>query len=86
MLVTRSMAGPTLLRGERRCNALGLLRGDCQGTRVADSVYCYYHAKVAAGLLEPTGSLYSVWPLPPYRWRLPEFEFPINTQQLGEAH
>lgn len=48
---------------ERRCAAIGLERGDCKMR--TDDVYCYYHAKVAAGMLDPDEqALYPVFPLP----------------------
>ena len=39
--------------GQNRCLATNLLRGDCPMHRRPDSSYCYYHQKLAKGLLEP---------------------------------
>lgn len=55
--------------GSQRCNALGLQRGDCQQPRLIESIYCYYHDKLASGVMEPTAPVYPVWPLPQRRWR-----------------
>lgn len=52
------------LKGERRCNVLGLPRGDCEQERLDHSAYCFYHDKLQRGLAEPTAQTYPVWPLP----------------------
>lgn len=56
-----------VLEGAKRCLAIGLQLGDCKSQRwsVTGSNYCYYHAKVEAGMSTPTGKIYPVWPLHP---------------------
>lgn len=53
-----------VLKGEDRCGAIFLLRGDCRERRRSDSAYCMYHDKLQKGLTEPTAKVYPVWPLP----------------------
>ena len=55
--------------GRVRCGAHGLLRGGCYMERTADSPYCYYHSKLAAGLLDHDVAVYPVWKLPFYGYR-----------------
>ena len=55
--------------GSERCAAIGLIRGDCQEQHQDDSIYCYYHKKVAIGLVEPPVSMYPIWPLPVEPWQ-----------------
>lgn len=56
-----------VLAGEKRCLAVGLQLGDCRSQRwdKVGSNYCYYHAKLEAGISTPTGKIYPVWPLHP---------------------
>ena len=53
-----------VVKGERRCSALGLPRGDCEQERVPNSAYCFYHDKLQRELTTPTAMTYPVWPLP----------------------
>lgn len=55
--------------GRVRCGAHGLLRGGCYLERQGDSPYCYYHSKLAGGLLEHDIPVYPVWPLPAWGYR-----------------
>ena len=55
--------------GRIRCGAHGLLRGGCYMERGRDSVYCYYHEKVALGLLDHDVATYPVFPLPVHGYR-----------------
>ena len=55
--------------GRVRCGAHGLLRGGCYLEREAESVYCYYHSKLQAGLLDHDVAVYPVWKLPPHGYR-----------------
>lgn len=50
--------------GSQRCVATNLTTGDCKQARMHDSGYCFYHEKLRLGLMEPSGELYPVWPLP----------------------
>lgn len=52
------------VKGEMRCSALGLPRGDCEQERLPHSAYCFYHDKLQQELTEPTAMTYPVWPLP----------------------
>lgn len=55
----------------RNCCAVGLFRGDCSMTMAKGSWYCYYHHKVACGLLEPEEpQRYPVLPLPTFGYTL----------------
>lgn len=60
--------------GEDRCRAIGLAAAtsDCRMMRELDSAYCYYHSKLARGLMEPDAPLYPVWPLPRHGYVLEE--------------
>lgn len=49
--------------GAHRCQVLGLPWGDCQNTHSVGSRFCYYHDKVAAGLIVPdVTSQLGAWP------------------------
>ena len=55
--------------GSARCAAHGLIRGGCYMQHETEDVYCYYHRKVADGLLKPDLTAYPVWPLPKWGYR-----------------
>lgn len=61
--------GNGLRLGGLRCGQLGLIRGDCQEERRVGKLYCYYHDKVASGLIDPPKEMYPTWPLPNYPWQ-----------------
>lgn len=66
------------LRGAHCC-AVALRRGDCSMTRTAGSYYCYYHAKLACGMLDPVApESYPVLPLP-------TFGYTVRLTLRGEA-
>jgi len=62
---------PLTFHSNRGCHAQGLVRGDCPHPAEVNGLYCYYHEKVARGLVEPEiQQSYPVYPLPTFAWKL----------------
>lgn len=71
------------LPGTQRCAAIGLERGDCKMHRHLRpggevSAYCYYHDKLALGLIEPSAPVYPVFPLPAPGYVFVEWAFQVR--------